>query len=45
MDEKMKGMIQQTLENKESILKEIEHLEFAVATEKVLEVIDNVHKD
>ena len=40
----MEEMIQQTLENKETILKEIEHLEFAVATQKVLDVIESVHK-
>ena len=42
--EKMEGMIQQTLENKETILKEIDQLEFAIATQKVLDVIESVHK-
>jgi UDP-N-acetylglucosamine--N-acetylmuramyl-(pentapeptide) pyrophosphoryl-undecaprenol N-acetylglucosamine transferase len=42
--EKLEGMIQNTLENKERILREIERLEFANATQKVLDVIGSVHK-
>jgi len=42
--EKMKVMIQQTLEHKDTILNEIEQLEFAIATQKVLNVIESVEK-
>jgi len=42
--EKMKAMIQNTLENQEQTLKEIDSLEFSVATQKVLDVIESVHK-
>lgn len=40
--EKMEEMIQNTFANKEPILKEIERLEFSVATQKVLDVIQKV---
>lgn len=40
--EKMEAIIQQTLANKKAILEEIERLEFAAATEKVLQVIHTV---